>query len=94
MKKQYQAIKKYEGQLLEGGLAGGQLQEIKQRAIRSLKNNGKKEMEQTVMDAHPELSEEEIEDKTRQHYQTLLNDISLLEKMHNDHEKQLVAAEQ
>ena len=42
MKKQYEAIKKYENELSEGGLASGELQEIKQRAIRSLRNNSKK----------------------------------------------------
>ncbi len=41
MKKQYQMIKKFENELLQAGLAGGELEEIKHRAIRNI-NNGKK----------------------------------------------------
>jgi uncharacterized protein YukE len=37
-------------------------------------------------------SEEEIEDRTREHYQALLAEVALLEKMQNDHEKQMVKA--
>ena len=37
-------------------------------------------------------SEDEIEDRTREHYQALLAEVALLEKMQNDHEKQMVKA--
>ncbi len=46
MKKQYEAIKKFENELLQAGLAGGQLEEIKHRAIKNI-NNGKKSMNET-----------------------------------------------
>ena len=37
-------------------------------------------------------SEEEVEDRTREHYETLLSEVALLEKMQNDYEKQMIKA--
>ena len=39
MKRQYDAIKKYENKALEGGLAGGELEELKRNAINSINLN-------------------------------------------------------
>jgi hypothetical protein len=39
MKKQYEAIKKFENKALEGGLAGGELEELKRNAINSINLN-------------------------------------------------------
>lgn len=37
-------------------------------------------------------SEEEVEDRTREHYDALLGEVALLQKMLTDHEKQFLQA--
>lgn len=58
MKKQYEHIKKMENKLLETGVAGGELEDLKRNAIRGL--TGRRDYEPA------EAREEEgIEDRTR-----------------------------
>jgi hypothetical protein len=55
---------------LETGLAGGELEELRHRAIRNV-NAGKKSMNETKSnkeEVNITNSEDEIEDRTREHY--------------------------
>lgn len=100
MKKQHQAIKKFENELLEAGVAGGELQEIRNRAIRAV-NARKAGMSQSRANQDPEevnvshhTEEAEVEDRTRQRYDALLGQVALLQKMLTDHQKQFLQAEE
>jgi hypothetical protein len=70
MKKQYDAIKKHEAELLEGGLAAGELEAIKRNAFSSITHSARKTMQQK--EDLLSGSEEEVEDRTRDHFQALL----------------------
>jgi TPP-dependent pyruvate/acetoin dehydrogenase alpha subunit len=100
MKKQHEAIKKFENELLEAGLAGGELEEIRNRAIRAV-NARKAGMTESRANPDPEeanvshhTEEDEVEDRTRERYDTLLGEVALFQKMLTDHEKQFAQAEE
>lgn len=72
---------------------------MKQRALRSV--NARKGM--TESRANPDNDEanpsnhtedEEVEDRTREHYEVLMGEVALLQKMLTDHERQFVQAEE
>lgn len=91
MKKQYEHIKKMENTLLEGGVAGGELEDLKRNAIKAVNGGGPPRKEQDPVEGKPD-DEEEIEERTKEAYEVLLGEVALLEKMQNDHERQMVQA--
>jgi hypothetical protein len=99
MKKQHEAIKKFENELLEMGAAAGELEELRSRALRGV-NARKGISESRANDNHEEANasnhteEEEVEDRTREHYDSLLGEVALYQKMLTDHEKQFIQAEE
>lgn len=50
--------------------------------------------ESEEVNASHHSDDEEILDRTREHYDTLLGEVALYQKMLNDHEKQFVQAEE
>ena len=91
MKKQFEFIKKLEAELVEHGMSGGELEEIKQKAI-------KKTQSQNVGESHVQKKEElsssqVVEDRTSEYYRLLQNEIKILDKIQVDHERKILEVE-
>ena len=102
MKRQHAAIKKMENELMESGMSGGELEEMRKRAV---KGHAIKKHTTTLdsksrnsndhgrsLELREEESEGEIEDRTQEHYEMLLADVGVLEKIRADHQKQIITA--
>ena len=95
MKKQFQFIKRLEGQLLSSGVSHGEIDEIKQRAIKTVQPPNVAEShvtKNTTMNKKQEI-ETAIEDRTVDHYKQVQGEIKLLQKMQADYDKQRIDLE-
>ena len=77
-------------------MSGGELDEIKQRALKNIKSQPIAESHVTKQPVTHFRKEKEdflasqiIEDKTKDHYKVLQNEIKVLDKIQSDHEKKI-----
>lgn len=93
MKKQFEFVKKLETELVENGMSGGELEELKQRAVKKAQNLLGESQVQSHTGRKEDIGSSQIEDRTREHYRVLQNEIKVLDKVQADHERKILEVE-